>query len=244
MRVLAFSLCFMRPEIVLKCLGQSYHTMGRRPDQWLLIPHFWPIETRNHEQIVNAMSHVVGATVANPEKNIGGTGGANWAIAQLKPEPDDLILWLDGDSWPLKHGWLNAMVDVMHADPTIATVSLLPGDWPKDNPWYSRYEERFVGGQYVRSYDHPQAFSVCLWRANFALPEIKGEHQFYGQIERPAFEKAQKLGMASVWLSEFEERCCAHMHEPLFENWKADHVGGRFAGNFDEYLEKVRGEGS
>ena len=229
----------MEPELADRCLRHCLETMGQRPLDWVLIPHHWPIETDSHYKAIQDTADYLGARVINPEKNLGGTGGANFAISHLNPGPEDLVLWLDGDSWPIESGWLSAMIDVMRADPKIATLSLHPGDWPAGDPWYRPDDERMVDGHRIWHFNHPQAFSVTLWRSTFAKPEIEAEFKWYGQIEAPTYRKSERMGLKNAWLADFNEKDMTPHHNPTYEAWKNAHVSRQFGGNFDEFLKAL-----
>lgn len=234
MRVLTFTMAHMEAANLGAMLGQVFSTIEvSRIDRWLICPHHWPLDTQRHHDAVTRLALAAGAEIVNPEKNLGGTEGANFLVRELNPNSEDLLLWLDGDSWPVTDGWLQAMIEVMAADPTIATLSL----WNTEMSGKTDWVEEVVAGRTVRTFPtHSEAFSVTMWRGHFVFPKIEAERAYYGDIETMAYRKAQRLGMRCAWLADFKEIACPIAHPPIYEEWKREHVAGRFNGNFDAYV--------
>lgn len=239
------SLCHMEPPTIAASLMQLKRTTGRTIDlrMWL-IDHHWPIDSDLVSDCITDLSEMTGARTIMPDKNLGGTGGFNWALREIASremlKSDDLLLWYDPDSWPVTRGWLQAMTEVMAADPSIATLSLwAPQEMSGRDDWVAEV----IAGHKVRTFpSHAEGFSVTMWRANFAMPKVEAEYEFYGQIEEPAYQKAKRIGKRNAWLADFHEIPCPIPHPKVYEDWKREHVARRFNGNFKEYYEQHAGK--
>lgn len=234
MTIHAVSLAHMEPAI----MGMSFAQMLRTglpvgAVNWVLVDHHWPINPSNFSACVNQLAKMIDARVISPEKNLGGTNGINFALSQIDLKSTDYLLWVDPDSFPITYGWFQAMVAVMEADPTIATLSL----WPADLS-HTDWQEEVVAGYNVRTFpSHSEMFSMTMWRVSFAAPKICAYHEFYGQPEAPAFNKARELGMRNAWLTDFKESLCPIPHPQVYEDWKMLHTRNLFMGNFKEFYD-------
>lgn len=229
----AVTLAYMDPAIVEASIEQFVKTAGAKPDHWLMVPHYWPIETLTHFQKIGEIAERVGAEVHNPTENLGGTGGYNWAFGWLAPRDEDFILTFDGDSYPITEGWLKALVDVLKGDPTLACASLWPAPVVRSDG-----EVHTVAGHRVRVFPMPEMMSVTLWRASFFRTGIVGHFAWYGQIEIPMFYRARGLGLKIGYLETFRESANPIPHPKIYTEWKRKHVSTGYKGNFDEYVKE------
>jgi GT2 family glycosyltransferase len=227
------TVCHCEPATLAMSLAQALRTMGQvEIKTWILLDNVWPIEHDNAAQCIKSIARMVDGSVISVPKNLGGHGGFNFAFHQLNADLQDLILWYDPDSYPITQGWLKAMKDVMDVDGNIATLSL----WP-ENIGGKDWNEFTIAGHKVRTYPHAEMFSITMWRASFiGKGGVAAEYRWYGQIEAPAFRKAQGLRMRNAYLADFKEKHCPLPHPESYSKWKQSHLNRTFNGNFDEWL--------
>lgn len=235
-RVHAIVICHMEPALIAASLAQLVRTAGKSLlHRVVMVDNRWPIKMDNASDCIGMISRMFRATVITAPKNLGGHGGANFAMDYLKAtgdlEPNDLILGYDPDSFPITDGWLAAMVDVMNADPGLATVGL----WP-DGIRPSQHTETTAAGHRIWAFQQPEMMNVTLWRASFIGAGIEAEHVWYGQVEAPMYRRAKEQGLRMGYLPDFKEGPRPIPHPQAYTDWKAAHVSGLFPGNFSEWV--------
>lgn len=237
MSLFAVTVAHMNPEIVAFSLAKGMSTAGHTKDEikkWILVDHHWPLNRQTTSQIVRAAGNIIGAEIISPERNLGGHGGFNFALEHLKAQglsEDDLVLCFDPDSNPVTDGWLNALVAVMDSSP-YPYVSLMHTEWMEGRGW----THGSVAGVPIVYRDRPEAMNVTVYRARAVWEGMKAPNQYYGGIEAEFFRQ----GLKGCYTWEHRETYCPVNHPQIYIEWKGLQGGGRYQGNFDQFL-KERG---
>lgn len=238
MSLLAISNLFMKPELMAQAMIRFHMTSGKQVldvRTWLFVDNHWPLGDLGYQNAVEMISHMGLGMIVDPGSNLGGHGGFNFALKQLNPHADDLILNYDLDSNPLSYGWLSAMIDVMRADPSLGYVALLDDRCVENRPWQF---ETIAG--HKMAFADTDMWNVTLFRASVLREGMKAQYKYYGQVELPMQEHVKSLGMRFGYLYDFRESCPPFTlaHDSIYTQYKADHVSRKFDGSFDEYLKK------
>lgn len=220
------TLCHAMPEMLAHSLALGRRTIGVDVD-WVLVDHLWPIDGEFTRKFIRELPCSV---FLEPETNMGGVGGANWAVAQLGLADDDVLIGYDPDSNPLTDGWGKALVDVMSADPQLDYLSLMPVVHLLTHRW----QFKVVRGHRVAWDDRPEMFGVTAWRGKFIKRGLP-DHRLYGGVEGDM----HALGHVNHYLYDFREGERAFPHPASYTQWKREHVAGTFPGNFDEFVRRV-----
>lgn len=235
MRLFCISVCHMQPEIVAFSLTRAVMTMGLQASairRWIMVDHHWPIEQKKASDTLRFVRHIVDADVISPLYNLGGHGGINYAVRNLELQfsltDDDLVLLYDPDSNPVTQGWLQSLVDVMQADPTLDYLSLMHSDVVNQKDWHLTT----IANHRVASHPAPEMFNVTLFRGKCIKQQITAYSTFYGHVE----SSLKSRGFKNAYLIDVREETCPIPHPAIYSQWKREHAAGLFKGNFDNYL--------
>lgn len=227
-KLYAITLGYLFPEILAHTLIKGWRTAGFVPDRWIVVDHHWPIQPIATSIAVNGLARTIGAEVMRPEKNLGGHGGLNWVLQQIKPQPEDFILTYDGDSNPITQGWLLEMQRALDLYPELTSVSLmhehiLERGWQINAPTDGRPKLARIP---------LEMFNVTLWRGSTLAGGLKGlaASPYYGSVETAM---NQQLNHAYLW--DYREGGNPIPHHPLYTEWKFQHAIKGDQRNFDEY---------
>ncbi len=241
MKLHVITICHMEPEIVAWSLMRYHRTTHIVPDSWTLLDNCWPIRWSNSFLGLKKIANLVpNGLLQTTPVNLGGHGGFNAVLNTLKIQPDDFVLGYDPDSNPVYQGWLEAMLSVMKADPTLGYVSLLDNR-NTDRKW--TYET--IDGYKVAFIDHPEMWNVTLFRGAAVAQGMLSDASkwgatFYGHVETAMFKYVRELGMRNGYMFDYREDKCPLEHPVAYTNWKQAHAYGKYPGNFDAYC-KERG---
>lgn len=209
---------------------------GDQPDHHLILDQHWPLSQINYRDEITRIAKLTNAKVYDAGRNLGGTDGITYLAKkadELGCGPDDLIAYCDPDQNVLVPGWLTAMKEVMQADPKIGVLCAWPFQQMRTD-----FTETEVAGHKLRLYPGADMFSCHVWRRGFMGDKVEGEFKWYGQIEIPAYRRAQRLGMYLAWMPDFKEAPCTISHDKRYTRWKALHVSNAFNGDFAQYLKE------
>lgn len=102
--------------------GQSMarYAAARNPD--LVYKHWWvhnhyPVDKQRNEAENAMICRRYGVEWIDPGRNLGLHDGFNWALAQIKPQPEDIIIAYDPDSFVETPGFDMALVRAIRGDP-------------------------------------------------------------------------------------------------------------------------------
>ena len=228
MKLFAVSNIYCSPEIAGASFGQFLKTTEDQIDEWFLVNNHWPLSRDYSHDLAGFMA----ASVFDKGYNLGGHGGTSYGLSCLNFADNDLILNYDLDSWPLDNGWLDAMVDVMEATPNMGWIGLMHEGCKQHTDWY--YKE--IAGHKVAFVDHPDMWSVTLFRGKMLLGGMLADSTYYGFVETAMDRKAKELGMINGWLKDFRETWHPIPHPQSYNDYKRLHAGKRFLGTYEEYL--------
>lgn len=174
----------------------------------------------------------------------------NWSFVFQESECglDDVLVGIESDEIALTEGWVEAIADVIKADPKMALVSLNTDGHNK------LIEEGKLAG-HKEVIDGKNVFVVnglCSWamigfNGRFlhrmgGIPTPKGAN-IYGHIESACYQHIVDGGYRWAILLEY---FCEHTDNiPLYRSWKTDITSGKYANKeqiqFDEWLRVEKG---
>lgn len=236
MSIHAITVCFSEPDILAWSLMKFKRTTCIQPKSWMFLDNCWPLNRHHTSECIELAAKLApNSSVIKAEKNLGGHGGYNFALAASEYAPDDYLLTYDPDSNPLTPKWLEAMRDVLDADPTMAYVSLLDRR-NVDRPW--TYEQ--IGGHKVAFLPYPEMWAITLFRKSILDKGIQADSEkwnspFYGHVEPPMFRHARERGQRNGYLFDFRDDKCPIEPPKAYTKWKQEHAYGKYPGNFDAY---------
>ncbi len=248
MAVMTISLGFMPARIVEPSLAAYAATRNPGlPYRHFILDQHYPVEKAANRAALRRIAADHDVTVLDAGRNLGLHDGFNWALKEIAPKTDDVIIAYDLDSTPVGHGWDLALVRAILGDPLQRVV------------WASLMNPRSRGDITARGYTARRADghvdlwitktavtnSVCAWRYGWLqdVGFLSEPNAFYGHLETAMFAK---LGAKSDWaflpqwteddhLRDLHDRayvvykwCLAHLKTTTldFESWLA-------AGHFD-----------
>lgn len=206
--------------------------------QHYLVDQHYPLNRKSNLEKISELATVYNLTVLDPGKDLGLHHGFNWALKQIQPAEDDIILTFDPDSGPTNFNWDSALVRVLKSDFSIAGLM---------NP-RTRIElcERghsieYVGETEVWVPRCPVVLSVAGWRYDF-LKKVGGFSEptnYYGHLESAMWAKSEPIGVRWGYLPHYgEEDSLRHRQDVEYRNWKWLHAHrGSFTASFGEYVD-------
>lgn len=157
------------------------------PYRHILVDQSYPINKTENRADIRRVCAELGVEVLDPGQNLGLHGGFNWALRQLGPQDDDIVIGYDGDSMPISPGW------------DMALVRAILGCRTHDVVWSSLMNPRSEVDILARGYDRTMADgfielhltrtavmnSVCAWRFGWlrSVGYLDEPLQWYGHLE-------------------------------------------------------------
>lgn len=225
MRVFMVTLGYAPARVLLACLDQVYQTIGVDVEHHLLNNHY-PVDMVRNDTLVESICKAYKIRYHDLGHNSGLSGGYNYLIANLRTEPDDIIIGLDPDTFPVTPNWGRALVSVLQQDKRIAWASLMN---PPAEPELKQrgYVPEMVGGELVWHAQQACVNSICAWRAG-TLQELGGLQEpkkYYGGIESMMFPMVKRLGLSWAYLPEYREECSPLVEShPLYRKYKQEYA--------------------
>lgn len=236
MNLYAITVAHCVPEVLGHGLQQFYSTCLMYPRKHIIVDNYWPLEKEKTSLALKRIAKPFNCElIAPPEgKNIGGHGGMTFAINHLNPKDDDLVVVFDPDSNPPSEpmGWLNAMFDVMTADPSFGYVSLMLDAIQNTRAW--NYE--MIKGVTVITHPVPEVFNVTMFRGIALREGMLADSTIYGFVETAMHRQITKLGLRSGFLYDYREKKCPIEHPEIYNRWKIAHAIQKYPGTFDEWI--------
>lgn len=240
MKVHFITAAFCKADQLAHAILKARHELDQI-DSWAVVGCHYPINRAENMRRLKMIAEAANCIWLDPGEDLGSAQSQNWAIKQLGLGDDDFIVNLDPDAASAEPGWLQAMKDVMEADPLCALVHL-------NNPYVNGkivgevlpVEKREVGGRKIAIPLQGEMFNMTMWRVSF-LKKIGGilqMHRWYGQVELPMYMAAREHKMWNGYLTDFMETEIGRgLEDQGFRQWKYDHVMQTFQGKFGEWCE-------
>jgi len=240
LKVFCITLGFVPPRIWAKSCEQFYKT--KDPDievHHYFVNQWYPLNDYADMMEIHAINHKYGVHWIDPQKNMGLHNGFNWALEQVKPADDDIIIGYDPDSFPCGPGWLKTF--------------LIALSYP-DVVWASSTSELLTADKKAKGYDvrqkedrtfwlpkHAVANSVCAWKYNW-LKEVgflDEPRDYYGLLECNMWNKlkvTQKKWAFCMDHQEVDPLRTSHDRSYVMYKWCHAHLNS-WPGDFKSYLQ-------
>jgi hypothetical protein len=218
---------------------KRYYETNTIESKHFYIDQHYPLDREKNRERCLEICKTRGITVLDPGKNLGLHHGFNWALNEINPGKDDIVIAYDPDSYPMNVGWDRALVETIRSEPSIAWATL---NGPRCQTDMSRFvcDDRVVAGRNVKI--APRAFvnTTCAWSVSF-LEKIGGlreNSEFYGHLEAPMFHELTKIGLKQAFLIDYTESDhLRDLHDRAFQVWKWLHAHtGEYRGDFGQWL--------
>jgi len=173
-------------------------------------------------------------------RNLGLHDGLQYLVDQINPADDDVVIGFDPDEEPLRAGWMQAMADVMAADPKCGWLSLMS---PPAKEYMERngYDAKHVAGHHLWVPGYSLINTVCAWRGNAlkAMGRFNEPHRYYGGFEGAMMPPTMAAGFWIGWLRDYGVAPLHALHDAEYTLYKRHHVGFQqpmFPGSFADWL--------
>lgn len=230
MRIFGVTVSYCNPEILAHGMTRFLMTSGYNPIYYM-VDHLWPIQPKTTSRMVHKVAEMMNAKVVQPEVNLGGHGGFNFAVERINKDhqldDEDLIIGYDPDSNPLTQDWLKTMIEAMKLKPELDSLSLMH-EHILPRPWTIQE----VNGIKYAYLPHPEMYNVTIWRYRGIKDGLKGKG-FYGHVEMAMYKTGKH-----AYLYDYRETLCPLQHPQVYNDWKSAHAFRGYAGNFDQYLKE------
>lgn len=236
MRIYTITMGFV-PNRIWKQSVESYYRHAQRKTEHIFVDQHYPLNENENRRALWQTCCDHGISVIDPGRNLGGVNGFNYAIDRINPNPEDVIIGYDPDSFAISPGWDGALVDAIALDPKINWTSLM-SDRAKPELQSRGYDKRFVSHIEVWKTRQPVVNSVCAFRAGW-LKSIGGLGQnsaWYGGLETKMFESLRGGEWCFVpgWFESDEIRN-QQDREYLWWKWMHAHLH-EWPGDFKSYV--------
>lgn len=186
--VITITLGFV-PSRIWKESIAAYHAT-RNPElryKHYFVDQHYPLKKEKNRKELRKICEKYDVTVLDPGKNLGLHEGFNWALKQINPPDNAVIIAYDPDVNPISPGWDMALVRAIRGDQkqNVVWASLIHETAVKEIATHG-YEHRKADG-YIDLYVTRRAVmnSICAWHMGW-LRKVGGLHEptaFYGHLE-------------------------------------------------------------
>lgn len=236
--VLTISMCYNRPEIILRSIQQYYKTKHPSVNtEHVLVDAHWPLERERMLGVFQFLKDSYGCRVIDPGKNLGLCGNFNYALEQV-PFPDNGgVIGYDPDSWPIDFGWDMAMCEKFEKHPDVAWISLFH---PQAKSELIDQKRGTEDGDIVWV-NGPVMNSVCMFRKGW-LRKCGGllEMQpFYGGLEVHTWRRLREQQAKWIFLKNYREGHWPYpeLVDKQYQQWKwVTNHGGEKQTDFAEWI--------
>lgn len=249
MKIWLFTPSFCKADLLEDCLKHIYLEKFSK-DIWssllhVIIDNHYPVDQENNSRRLKELAAKYGCIYVDSGKDLGLHEGVNNAMKVVGVKSEDFFIGCDPDDRP-SHGWIQALVRTMTADPSIAVLGLnfWVIEWRKGQ---GALTEKQVGEDTVWVHPGVEMWNIAAFRTSWLL-EIGGLKQpnaYYGGLEAHLHHHMAIRGLKLAYLPEYRSDAAAlDRDNPLFfdadyRQWKTDHVAG-FKGSFEEWLKQHR----
>jgi hypothetical protein len=240
-RVVTLSLGFAPARLV--DLSLTAYRKTRNPDlpyEHVLLDQHYPVDKEANRQAVRQLCDLYDVEVLDAGRNLGLHEGFNWALRQLRLQPQDIVIAYDLDSLPLTPGWDMALVRAIAGDETGKIV------------WASLLNPRSEADLRARGFDRRQidgylelwvtktavTNSICAWRYGWlqSVGFLQEPRAFYGHLEAAMFSRLGDRQWAFLpgW-TESDELRNQHDRAYVVYKWCHSHLNS-WPGDFESWL--------
>lgn len=246
MAVYAITLAFSNPQILAHSMKAFYQTrnLDLKIDSHIIVDQHYPLYREEVVKELKMQNLINGQTILDPGRNLGLHDGFNWALGQIKPKPEDIIIGYDADSMPVEKGWDMALVRAIEAKRS---------DGHGEVVWSSLGNPRTLRDLYARGFDSVKADgylrlflsrtaitnSVCAWRYGW-LKEVgflEEPRAFYGHLEAAMWGKlraGKRWAVLPDW-TESDELRDLHDRAYIVYKWRHSHLND-WPGDFESFV--------
>jgi hypothetical protein len=202
------------------------------------VDNCWPMDKEKSHMANVETCKQYDIKVLSPGKNLGLHDGFNWALQQIHPEPQDIIIGYDCDCFPETDGWDQALVTTLIKGVQIGWASLM--FWANEKELKERgYFETTVDGLKMWIAQCPCINSICAWPYSF-LKAIGGLHEptkFYGGLECAMWNDLQTNNLRWAFLCDYREGHAPIIAPKEYTAYKWAHAhDGTWTGDFESWL--------
>lgn len=237
--VKVISLAFMNSDIIEKSFDRLYET--KNPDlpidHHVLFQHY-PINKEENLRKLQDICRKHNIVLHDAGRNLGLHEGFNFLFRKLNPDPSEIVIGYDPDSYPIGVGWDLALVRAIDGSTDTVWASLMN---PRSRGELTErgYDKEIVDGYlHVWKTKHAVANSVCAFKYDWLLKVGFTEPRpFYGHFESEMFNKLKGKRWAFVcgWTESDHLR---DLHDRPYVEWKWAHAHLKtFDGDFKSWLE-------
>lgn len=246
MAVYAITLAFCHPEILKLSMRAFYKTRNHdlSLDGHFIVDQHYPLHGQKIFEELKMQTLINGQTILDPGRNLGLHVGFNWALSQIKPNREDIIIGYDADSLPLSRGWDMALVRAIEAKRS---------DGHGEVVWASLGNPRTLSDLYARGYDPVTADgylrlfltrtaitnSICAWRYGWLqdVGFLDEPRAFYGHLEAAMWGKLRPGKRWAVLPDWTEGDALRDMHDRAYivYKWRHSHLND-WPGDFESFV--------
>ena len=245
MAVYAITLAFANSEIIEKSISAFHATRNQALPLGghFVVDQHYPLGREAVKKTLDGLTDR--CTVLDPGRNLGLHAGFNWAIAQINPQPEDIIIGYDSDSLPVSQGWDMALV---------RAIDCRRSDGQGEVVWATLANPRTLHDVQTRGFDRALADgfirlmltrtavtnSICAWRYQWLkdVGFLQEPTAFYGHLETTMFAKlrrGKRWAVVEDW-AESDELRWIHDRSYIVYKWMHAHTK-EWSGDFASYVE-------
>lgn len=235
------TLGYCRVDMWQKCLDHLLATKSPETEwNYHFVYHYYPIDMENNYKELKEIAEKYNLKFIQPEKNLGGCEGWNWAWKNyLYDSP--FIISIDPDSWPMQNGWDLALWQVAQ-DPRIGWAACKNIIASNNELAHRRHVDMKINNIDVHICDTPMMMAgVNILKMDWirALGGQKQGNPFYGGVELCLWPYLIKANYRLALLKDFYDSTeLQSSHDPLYIEWKVSHAFRGYRKNFDDYLKE------
>ncbi len=204
------------------------------------VDQHYPLEKKKNRKALREICERYGIKVLDPGKNLGLHEGFNWALREINPPDDAIIIAYDPDVYPTSSGWDMALVRAIRGDPKgkIVWASLLHGAANQEIQKCG-FEPRKIDG-YIDVWitKLPIMNSICAWSYSWlkSVGFLNEPRPFYGHLEAEMYGRLRGKEWAFLPSWTEDERLRKTQDEKyMVYKWTHAHTQS-FDGDFESWL--------
>jgi len=238
-------LAHAKPEMVEACL-ENHRTTMAESTQLVMVNQYYPLPDKFANTVkCKSLAEKYGAIWLDHRlgTSIGCSAGWRYFMSQVRPKPQDRVIFRDPDTRVGTFSWDVALL--MTCSPEYPVVSLMTQ--PVEGELVDRgfHYETTPAGYRLAIPDMPCALGVtCVHVGTFeAMGGYRDNGGLYGGLEGPLWNSLAAIGKRFVYLTDYWEIYWPHMGykgliDAEYRNWKIDYVYNGYRGSFDEYCQQ------
>jgi hypothetical protein len=207
MKIVMVSIAFAPARVIIECYKQIYKTIGNIKFEHYVLNNHYPIDQDRNDALIKTLVESYSGKYFDLGSNVGLSEGYSYLMREAKLEPDDIVIGIDPDVWPVTPNWGEALVKVLSEPNTnIGWVSLF--NHHSQREFNERgFIELDVAG--LKCYNTKTAMlnSICAWKGDLLIKMggLKEPNKYYGGLESFSYGTVKQLGYNWVFLPEYKE---------------------------------------